>query len=126
MDEALLVRALQGVGGLCDQVHGVGRTELTERVADGARLARRFSRGSDPTRLGRPEVVIVTASATEFRPTEFAVSVRLRPTGGDENGGPVDLTCVVALENAAGSPLELGTVVRDELIALQHAAQYMN
>lgn len=99
--------------------------QLQQRVADGLRLARTFRRLPSAALLGRPTGVLVTASATEFRPAEFTVSVRVRP-GGGEVETPVNLSCVVRLEDDAGEAVELGTEVRDELIALQHSAAHFN
>jgi acyl-CoA thioesterase FadM len=98
---------------------------LHQRVADGQRLVRNFRRFPSAAVLGRPTGVLVTASATEFRPAEFTVSVRVRP-GGGEVETPVNLSCVVRLEDAAGEAVELGTEVRDELIALEHSAAHFN
>ncbi|MGI5216203.1 hypothetical protein [Plantactinospora sp. CA-290183] len=76
--------------------------------------------------LGRPTEVVVTASATEIQPSSFAISVRLRPVGG-ERELPVDVTCRLRLEDeATGEAQELGTGVRDELIALEHSATRFN
>jgi len=76
--------------------------------------------------LGRPTDVVVTASATEVRPTSFTISVRLRPGGGDREL-PVNATCVIDLEDElTGEARELGTEIRDELIALEHSAMHFN
>ena len=77
--------------------------------------------------LGRqPEQVIVTASAKEIHPTSFTIAVRLRPIGGDSDR-PLNVTCSVHLDDVAtGAALELGRDIRDELIALEHAAQHYN
>lgn len=77
-------------------------------------------------RLGRPTGVLVTASASEVRPSSFTIAVRLRPGGGDIEV-PVNATCVIHLEDAAtGEVRELGTDIRDELIVLEHAARHFN
>jgi acyl-CoA thioesterase FadM len=76
--------------------------------------------------LGRPTDVVVTASATEVRPTSFTISVRLRPGGGDREI-PVNATCVIGLEDQlTGEARELGTEIRDELIAIEHSATHFN
>jgi acyl-CoA thioesterase FadM len=95
------------------------------RHAAGYTLVRRPGRQPRPSLLGRPADVLVTASATEIRPTEFFVSVRVRPYGGDIDL-PLNVTCRVSIEDHTGEPIELGTAVRDELIALEHAAEYMS
>jgi hypothetical protein len=54
------------------------------------------------------------------------VAVRLRPLDGDRDT-PVNAACVVRLvDPASGEPRELGDEVRDELIALEHAAEHVN
>jgi acyl-CoA thioesterase FadM len=76
--------------------------------------------------LGRPTDVAVTASASEVRPASFTISVRMRPGGGDRDL-PVNATCVIRLEDeATGEVRELGTEIRDELIALEHSATHFN
>lgn len=76
--------------------------------------------------LGRPEGVLVSASAKEFRPASFTVGVRVRP-GGGEVDAPVHAVWVVSVvDERTGDALELGDDVRDELIALEHAAPYVN
>jgi hypothetical protein len=89
-------------------------------------INRRLSRRPRPSLLGRPDEVLVTASATEVRPEEFVISVRLRPVGSDVDL-PVNVTCRVSLDRpSTGEPVELGTAIRDELIALEHSAQYFS
>jgi acyl-CoA thioesterase FadM len=76
--------------------------------------------------LGHPAEVVVTATASEVRPSSFTISVRLRPIGGDREV-PVNASCVIRLEDpATGEARELGTPVRDELIALEQSAQHYN
>jgi hypothetical protein len=74
---------------------------------------------------GRPTAVVVSATATEVWPDAFAISVRIRPRDGDSDQA-VNVVCEVRLLDAAGAPVELGTAVRDELIALEHAAPHYN
>jgi len=76
--------------------------------------------------LGRPTDVAVTASASEVRPDSFRISVRLRPGGGDREM-PLNASCVISLEDrATGEARDLGTEIRDELIALEHSARHFN
>lgn len=76
--------------------------------------------------LGYPAQVVVTATASEVRPSSFTIAVRLRPIGGDREM-PANASCVIRLEEpATGAARELGTPVRDELIALEHSAQHYN
>jgi acyl-CoA thioesterase FadM len=51
---------------------------------------------------------------------------RVREGSGDRDGA-VDVSCIVRLvDPSTGEPRELGTEVRDELIALEHAAEHYN
>lgn len=76
--------------------------------------------------FGRPVSVIVTASAKEFWPDSFRLSVRLRPCGEDRDV-PVNVSGVVSLyDGATGEVRELGKEIRDELIALEHSARHFN
>jgi acyl-CoA thioesterase FadM len=76
--------------------------------------------------LGQPTSLVVTASATEIRPSSFTVAVRLRPAGGDREVA-VNASCVVRLEDrATGAAQPIGTDLRDELIAIEHAARHYN
>jgi hypothetical protein len=114
-----LAQAVEAYLAQCSMLH--------DRVArEGLNLVRRPGRQPRASLLGRPTEALVTASATEVRPTEFFVSVRVRPYGSDIDL-PLNVTCRVSIEDArTGAPVELGTAVRDELIALEHAAEYMS
>jgi len=101
----------------CEQLH---------RRAEGHTLVRRPGRQPRGSLLGRPAEVLVTASATEVRPTEFFISIRVRPFGGDEDL-PINVTCRVSIEDSqTGEPMELGSTVRDELVAIERDAEYMS
>jgi acyl-CoA thioesterase FadM len=78
-----------------------------------------------PERFGRPTAVVVGAGATEIRPTSFTIAFRLQPTDGDGDDA-VNAACEVSLEDPeTGAAHELGDDVRDELIALAHAAAHV-
>jgi hypothetical protein len=95
------------------------------RQVDGFTLARRMSRQPRGSLLGHhPTRVLVTSSATEIRPMEFVVSVRVTPFGGDEDL-PINVTCRVSIEDVMGDQQPLETAVRDEIIALEQNAEYM-
>lgn len=99
-----------------------------DRCARLPRAAVRRRAGTMPrgALLGRPADVYITASVKEFRPASFTVGVRMRPGGGDVET-PVNAAWVVTLvDERTGELVELGDDVRDELIALEHAAAYMN
>ena len=95
------------------------------RERDGLVLRHRTGTLPSAALLGRPARVFVTASVSEVRPSSFTVSVRLRPDGGDREM-PLNAICVLRLEDADGEVRELGTGIRDELIALEHAAAHFN
>jgi acyl-CoA thioesterase FadM len=86
-------------------------------------------RDASPVRaahLGSAEMVIVSATVTEVRPTSFTLAVRARPVGGDREM-PVSITCTARLEDEeTGEIVELGREIRDELIALEHSATNYN
>jgi hypothetical protein len=76
--------------------------------------------------LGAPESVTVSAGATEIWPTEFAVEVRVR-TYGSADDVAFSASCRVSMvDSESGEARELGDAVRDELIALAHAARHFN
>ena len=69
--------------------------------------------------------MIVGVGATEIRPTSFTIALRLRPTGGDGDAA-INAVYEVSLEDPqTGEARELGNDIRDELIALEHAASYV-
>jgi hypothetical protein len=95
-------------------------------VESGADLV--FDTRATPTAagLGNATGAIVSATAAEFHPDSFTLSLRVRPIGGDQER-PLDARCVVRLvDPATGAALELGKAIRDELIALEHAAREYN
>jgi acyl-CoA thioesterase FadM len=97
--------------------------ELQERL--GLRLHARVFQAPAPERFGSPSAVIVGAGATEIRPTSFTMAFRLRPVDGDGDTA-INAKCEVSLEDpATGEAHELGNDIRDELIALEHAAAHI-
>src|SRR5262245_26265746 len=96
-------------------------------TADTTGLAMSALVGSLPpgAHFGRPQAVAVSASAREVRRSTFTIGVRLRT--GAEDDVAVNASCVVCLEEEdTGAVRDLGTDVRDELIALEHAAGHFN
>jgi hypothetical protein len=75
--------------------------------------------------LGRPASVVVSASATEVFPDSFVLGVRLRPLDG-HGRQVVNATRTIQVVDAAGTAREIDAVIRDELIALEHAAHHFN
>jgi hypothetical protein len=99
---------------------------LPARAAAGtARLREELLQVPSGATLGRPATVLVSASATEVLPTAFVLAVRVRPVGGDD-GVTGNARCVVRIEDRSGTALPIETAVRDELIALEHAARHFN
>lgn len=100
---------------------------LRNRASDlAADLGFRTDRLPPGSWLGHPTSVLVTAGVSEVRPESFTLAVRIRPLGA-EAARPVAAGCAVELiDRATGQPLPLGDAVRDELIALEHAARHLN
>jgi len=74
---------------------------------------------------GGPQSVVASAGANEFRPTSFTVAIRVRSGGGSDDR-VVNLRAEVALVTDAGDETVLDDDVRDQLIALEHAARHTN
>jgi acyl-CoA thioesterase FadM len=74
---------------------------------------------------GRPATVVLTASATEYSPTSVTIALRIRSSGGDDDRA-LNVRCEVRALDATGAPYEFADDVRDELIALEHAARHFN
>jgi acyl-CoA thioesterase FadM len=95
------------------------------RARSGSELRARIHDAPARARFGRPTAVNVGAGATEIRPTSFTIAFRLRPTDGDGDD-VINAACEVWLEDpGSGEPIELGNDIRDELIALEHAAAHV-
>ncbi len=73
--------------------------------------------------LGEPDSVIVSASAAEVHLGSFTLSVRVRSAPDTA----LNAKCVVTLaDSATGGPMPVTNDIRDQLIALEHAAEYFN
>ena len=103
---------------------------LVQQTADDGALDIVRTNNGVPTgaALGRPDTVVISAGATEIYPTSFTVGLRIRAFGRDSEGdGLANATVVVQLvDRESGEPHPLGDDIRDELIALQHAARHAN
>jgi hypothetical protein len=67
--------------------------------------------------------VVVTARATEVWPAACRLSVRVRSS----DAALLDASCVVSVcDRTTGAEVALGADIRDELIALEHTAEYFN
>jgi acyl-CoA thioesterase FadM len=76
--------------------------------------------------LGRPVAVVVSAGVTEVLPQAFVLAVRLRTDGGERD---VAVNARVRLwleDHATGEASAIGDELRDEFIALAHAAEQYN
>jgi hypothetical protein len=101
-------------------------TEVRERQRSG--LLIRFRPDAVPAGAlpGRPASVTVSAGAKELYPDSFTMAFRIRAYGGTDDT-VVNVACVVSLEDpATGAVQELGDAIRDQLIALEHAARHTN
>jgi len=73
--------------------------------------------------LGEPDSVIVSASAAEVHLDSFTMSLRIRSA----HDTALNAKCVVTLaDSATGGPLPVTNDIRDQLIALEHAAEHFN
>ena len=97
---------------------------LRERV--GGELQATVTRPPARDRIGRPTAVIVTAGATALYPDAITLAFRIRPLGGEGDDGINAACSVVLVDPATGERCELGDDVRDELIALEHAAEHVS
>jgi hypothetical protein len=101
--------------------------KLEERRAGaGLVLSAHMSSHAGGMKLGGATSVFVSATATEVFPRAFVIAVRIRPAG-TESPDPLDLTCDIQLEDpSTGAALAIDNEIRDELIALEHAARHYN
>jgi acyl-CoA thioesterase FadM len=99
------------------------RCTVLRAFQEQAGLERKLRIGARPdaSRLGDATAVLVSSRATEFLPDALTIAVRVRSADG-----VVDTTCTFQLHDAAGSAAPLTDEIRDELIALEHAASHTN
>ena len=76
--------------------------------------------------FGRPSTIVVSAGVTEVYPTSFVMAFRLRSFGQVGDVVANVTSRISLLDPATGEACELGDDVRDELIALEHAANHTN
>jgi acyl-CoA thioesterase FadM len=102
----------------CRELRERQRAGLLIRVREGAVPAGAFG--------GHPTSVTVSAGATEIFPTSFTMAFRVRSYGSADDA-VINAMCEVSLEDPhTGAAQELGDAIRDELIALEHAARHTN
>jgi len=89
----------------------------------GLRLHKRTLSHPPDEMLGEPDSVVVSASAAEIHLDSFTLSVRVRSAYDTA----LNAKCVVTLaDSATGEPLPVTNELRDQLIALEHAAEHFN
>jgi hypothetical protein len=78
--------------------------------------------------VGDVDSVVVSVGTREVHPASFTVAVRLRAFGRSHPDRDVVLngSCVVRLLDANGDAAPIDDAVRDELIAMEHAARHVN
>jgi acyl-CoA thioesterase FadM len=103
--------------------HCVVLRELRER--SGSALRASFDQPPAPERFGTPTTIIIGVGATEIHETSFTMAFRVRVIDADGDTA-INATCVVSLvDPETGDPVQLGNDIRDELIALEHAAPHV-
>jgi hypothetical protein len=103
--------------------HCIVLRELRER--SGLELRIQFDHPPAPEPFGTPTSVIVGVGATEIHPTSFTMAFRVRAIHADGDR-TINVTCAISLEDPeTGDACELGHDIRDELIALEHAASHI-
>jgi acyl-CoA thioesterase FadM len=103
--------------------HCVVLRDLRER--SGLALRAHFDQPPASDRFGTPTSIIIGVGATEIHPRSFTMAYRVRAIDADGDTA-INVTCAVSLEDpATGEARELGNDIRDELIALEHAASHI-
>jgi acyl-CoA thioesterase FadM len=103
--------------------HCVVLRELRKR--SGLEIRAHFDQPPAPERFGTPTSIIIGVGATEIHPTSFTMAFRVRAIDADGDTA-INLTCAVSLADPeTGEACDLGDDIRDELIALEHAASHI-
>ena len=93
---------------------------------EGLRVRSRTVKLPHGERLGHPTEVVVSAGATEILPESFTIAVRLRPFGGEREVALNGARTIQLEDPATGEVHPVTNDIRDELIALAHAARHFN
>ena len=127
LDNDGYVRAEVLAGWLAAAVDAyVAQCQTLQQVPPHHHIVRRPGRQPRASLLGRPSDVLVTASVTEITWTEIVVTIQVRPYGSDVDL-PLSVTCRVSVEDQdTGDPAQLDAAVRDEITALERAAEYIS
>jgi hypothetical protein len=117
----------QWIGDARDEY--LARCRVVAELIDASNLRLRARIGAlpEPDFWGHPTMVVVSAGVSEVYPESFRMAFRVRTYGQSDDDVVANLTCTVTLEDPeTGEACELGDAVRDELIALEHAARHTN
>jgi hypothetical protein len=98
---------------------------LARRRADGLRVRTQPDTLPPGASIGPAAAVVVSASATEVLPEAFVISIRLRAVGRGD-GGVGNAACSVTVVDGSNAVQPVDNGLRDELIALEHAARHFN
>jgi acyl-CoA thioesterase FadM len=99
---------------------------VLEATRAGAGLELVLAHGPVAAPLPAAPRAVVTASATEVLPRAFVLSTRVRTFGGTDDQALSSTHEVRLVDPATGEAQELGTAIRDELTAHEHAARHFN
>ncbi len=100
--------------------------QLRARQRSGLLITTRDRDFPSGARLAGATGVTVSAGATEIHPTSFTMAFRVRGTGTDDDV-VVNATSIIGLEDPkSGEAQEIDATIRDDLIALEHAARHIN
>jgi hypothetical protein len=126
------VRADGGVGietferwiaSACDEYLGHCHVLRSMQGRDHVELQREIAGLSSAVVRDVDPRVAVSATAAEVWPDSFRISLRIRPNADSV----INASCTISLvDTRTGDRAQLGNAVRDELIALEHAARHMN
>jgi hypothetical protein len=118
--------ALEWIEAACD-VYLKGCTLLVTQAAPDDLAIERAEITLPPGALsGKPTELAISVGVSEFFPTAFTMTVRVRPFGGDDDRA-VNLSRDVSIvDRLTGAAQPLGRDVRDELIAHAHTAEHFN
>jgi hypothetical protein len=117
----------QWIGDARDEYLAQCRVVAELIAASNLTLHTRIGALPEPEFWGHPTMVVVSAGVNEVYPDSFRMAFRVRSYGQADADVVANLTGAVSLvDPTTGEPCELGDAVRDELIALEHAARHTN
>jgi acyl-CoA thioesterase FadM len=96
-------------------------------AASGLAVRRRAGHDLRAERLWHPGLVLVSARATELRTSSFTIAIRVRGVGEGAREGSLDTAREIVLADpATGEARDVDDAIRDELIAIEQAARFVN